>query len=138
MITPTGVITEFTAGISPGATLGQITLGPDGNLWFTEPDSFSRIGKVTLSQTGQAPIVPVFVVGFDDQVYAQKFDASGASSSPYVLTRPGAVKTIEVGQDAAGDALLFAIGGDNQVYLQKFDAGGNSASPYTLVGAGGV
>jgi virginiamycin B lyase len=35
-ITPDGVITEFSAGISSVATHYGITAGPDCNLWFTE------------------------------------------------------------------------------------------------------
>lgn len=91
-----------------------------------------------LSQLKQSVPTTTFVIGFDNQVYVQQFDASGVSSSAYTLTRPGAVKAIEVGHDASNNAELFVIGGDNQVYLQKFDASGNSASAYALVGAGAV
>ena len=39
-ITPAGVVTEFTGGITPGFSANSaplaITAGPDGNLWFTE------------------------------------------------------------------------------------------------------
>ena len=38
------VVTEFSAGISGGAT--SIAAGPDGNLWFTEP-YIDRIGRIT-------------------------------------------------------------------------------------------
>ncbi len=47
-ITPTGTVTEFTAGISGQAE--GITLGPDGNLWFTEPAQ-EKIGRITPSGT---------------------------------------------------------------------------------------
>ena len=40
------VITEFSAGLSPDAQPHNITAGPDGNLWFTEP-SAGRIGRIT-------------------------------------------------------------------------------------------
>src|SRR6266516_3008942 len=40
------VVTEFSAGISAGAGLANITAGPDGNLWFTEPN-IDRIGRIT-------------------------------------------------------------------------------------------
>src|SRR5262245_66477187 len=36
-ITPAGVVTEFSAGITPGSQPAEITAGPDGNPWFTEP-----------------------------------------------------------------------------------------------------
>jgi streptogramin lyase len=44
-ITPDGVITEFSAGITARAGLAGITAGPDGNLWFAEPGG--RIGRIT-------------------------------------------------------------------------------------------
>ena len=45
-ITPAGVITEFSAGITFGAWPMGITAGPDGNLWFTEYHG-NRIGRIT-------------------------------------------------------------------------------------------
>jgi hypothetical protein len=41
-ITPQGAITESSAGIT--GTTQQIAPGPDGAMWFTEPDA--RIGKI--------------------------------------------------------------------------------------------
>ena len=41
----TGDVTEFTAGISPFASLSGVTAGPDGNLWFTEKNG-NRIGRI--------------------------------------------------------------------------------------------
>ena len=45
-ITTAGVVTEFNAGITPGAQPANIALGPDGNLWFTE-FGIDAIGKIT-------------------------------------------------------------------------------------------
>jgi hypothetical protein len=42
-ITPAGVVTEFSAGISAGAALTSIASGADGNLWFTEDNRIARI-----------------------------------------------------------------------------------------------
>ena len=42
-ITPSGVVTEFAAGITAGASHADIALAPDGNMWFTER-ARSRIG----------------------------------------------------------------------------------------------
>ncbi len=44
-ITPTGVITQFSTGISPEARPDGIAQGPDGNMWFTE--GAGRIGRIT-------------------------------------------------------------------------------------------
>jgi uncharacterized delta-60 repeat protein len=79
-----------------------------------------------------------FVLGLDNQVYEQTFDAAGHSSSNYTLTKPGAVKALAAGHDAANHPLLFVIGLDNQVYAQKFDASGTSVSNYTLTKPGAV
>jgi streptogramin lyase len=46
-ITPNGVRTSFTVP-TPQANVTQITLGPDGNLWFTESGAH-KIGKITPS-----------------------------------------------------------------------------------------
>jgi streptogramin lyase len=45
----TGELTEFTAGITPDSGTGDITSGPDGNLWFTE--SKDRVGRITPTGT---------------------------------------------------------------------------------------
>src|SRR5262245_12348739 len=39
-ITPSGLITEFSEGISRYVTLNDIAAGADGNLWFTEVASY--------------------------------------------------------------------------------------------------
>ena len=41
------MITEFSAGITPGSRPNGITVGPDGNLWFTEFTG-NRIGRLQL------------------------------------------------------------------------------------------
>jgi len=41
-----GTITEFSAGITPGAFPVSIAAGPDGNLWFTE-NLAGKLGKIT-------------------------------------------------------------------------------------------
>lgn len=46
-ITPAGVVTTFTLGITPNSDLSSITVGPDGNLWFTESADPGRIGRIT-------------------------------------------------------------------------------------------
>ena len=46
IVPSTGVVTEFSAGITAGAGPFGITAGPDGNLWFTEANGH-RIGRIT-------------------------------------------------------------------------------------------
>ncbi|MCA1581913.1 MAG: hypothetical protein LC796_11080 [Acidobacteria bacterium] len=47
-ITPLGVVTEFTTGITAGAQSRGITAGPDGNMWFTEQTG-NRIARITIA-----------------------------------------------------------------------------------------
>ena len=58
-MTPDGVATEFSAGISPGAQPVNIVMGPDGNLWFTEYGT-GFIARITLGD-----VDPIFGNGFD-------------------------------------------------------------------------
>ncbi len=49
-ITPTGSITEFPAGLTPGFSLlvtpGEIVAGSDGGLWFTETGAVDAIARI--------------------------------------------------------------------------------------------
>jgi virginiamycin B lyase len=45
-ITPSGVVTEFSTGMSPSSSPEGIAAGPDSNVWFTEAGG-SRIGRIT-------------------------------------------------------------------------------------------
>lgn len=47
-LTPGGVATAFTTGITPGAYFSGLTKGPDGNVWFTELNT-DKVGKITPS-----------------------------------------------------------------------------------------
>ena len=47
-ITPTGSITEFTAGLSGMSAPTAITKGPDGAMWFTE-SAAGKIGRITIA-----------------------------------------------------------------------------------------
>lgn len=48
-ITPSGQITEFTNGLKAGSSPFDITLGSDGNLWFTDSGTTRAVGRITTS-----------------------------------------------------------------------------------------
>ena len=50
-ITPTPRVTEFVTGLTLANAPGDITAGPDGNLWFTEQGVLPGIGRITTSGT---------------------------------------------------------------------------------------
>ncbi len=46
-IATTGAVTEFMTGLPKGSVPGDITAGPDGNLWFTDQGKTRAIGTIT-------------------------------------------------------------------------------------------
>jgi streptogramin lyase len=55
---PFGQITEFSSGFNPGATVGSLTPGADGNLWFADR------GTTAMGQITTAGVVSEFSGGF--------------------------------------------------------------------------
>jgi hypothetical protein len=85
-----------------------------------------------------SPVDLVFVIGLDNQVYAQKLDAHGNPAWGYFLVQPGAVKAISPGRDCKGNLELFVIGLNDRVYSQKFDSNGNPVGGYVFTTEGAV
>jgi streptogramin lyase len=54
-----GEVSEFSTGITPSSQPSKITEGPEGNLWFTERNTFSgnRIARIT--PTGEVTQFPI-------------------------------------------------------------------------------
>ena len=79
-ITASGVVTEYSTGITPQAGPDHIVLGPDGNLWFTELQG-NRLGRVTPSGaiteysagiSSDANLIDI-VVGADGRLWFTEF-----------------------------------------------------------------
>jgi streptogramin lyase len=45
-VTPAGVVTHYSTGLSSNVGLAGIATGPDGNVWFTESNT-DRVGRIT-------------------------------------------------------------------------------------------
>ena len=83
-ITTAGVIQEFTAGLSLGDVPDQITTGPDGNYWFSDPtvqgDPIGQItpsGIITLFQTPTPAAGPMGIVtGPDNNLWFTEYAAN--------------------------------------------------------------
>src|SRR5262249_40223384 len=59
----------------------------------------------------------LFVIGLNNNVYAQNYDAAGnPDPAGFFNTAIGQVNAIEVAFDSTNDPELFAVGLDNQVY----------------------
>jgi hypothetical protein len=146
-LTRPGQVQSFLVGQLPGAP-ELFAIGLDNQLYAQTFDQNGHstsnyqlttaggITDLTVANPGigmGGPGAEVLAIGFDGQVYSQTFDAGGASTSSYVLTQPGGIRSV----DASG-GLLFVVGLDGQVYEQKFDPTGASLGPYTLTRPGQV
>src|SRR5262249_48247101 len=124
-----GLATTFSQTVTVGATnyrLNVNALNLAGN----------RCPLSVVNDASGRPVV--FVMGLDDQVYAQKFDYYGNSAGSYFLASVGKVKSFTVGRDGAGNPELFAIGLNDRVYAQKFDGNDNPVGGYFLTTEGAV
>jgi streptogramin lyase len=128
-VTPAGVVTTFSAGLSSSAGLAGITAGPDGNLWFTE-SSKDRIGRINPT-TG---VITEFTAGIN-----------GGSDPHGIVAGPdGALWFTEMADDEIG---RITTGG----LVTEFSVPGSGNNPYgitagpdgnlwftELTGAGGI
>ena len=101
-ITPAGVVTEFSAGITALADPRGITAGPDGNLWFTEFNCGNRIGRITpagvvteFSAGITAPAGPVGIIaGPDGNLwFTEAADRIGRITTGATVAPPTIVKS---------------------------------------------
>jgi uncharacterized delta-60 repeat protein len=133
---------EQTFGLGGNDQANALAIQPDGKIVLA---GFTGAGGTTSNPNNFAVVRLIgteveesFVIGFDNQVYAQKFDANGNSAGAYFLTQPGQVKALSATRDASNNTELFIIGLDNQVYAQKFDLFGNSVGGYFFTQPGQV
>ena len=146
----------FVVGLDDQVYIQQF--GPSGN--SSGPYTLSHAGQIKFMTLGffalapvgtQPPVNPeLFAIGLDDQVYTQKFNASGTSAGGYALTRPGQVRSVSVGNittetPAPPNSIrwditpeMFAVGTDDQVYAMTFNSSGDPVSGYFLAAAGQV
>jgi hypothetical protein len=123
-----------------GSTSGYALVAPGQVKSF----ALGRLQLVSNLGAVQSDQPRLFAIGLDDQVYAQTFDQSGNSTSPYTLTAPGRVRTLDAGTIAIANTgvlspELFVLGLDFQVYTQSFDSNGHSTSSgYGLAAFGQV
>jgi virginiamycin B lyase len=122
-ITSTGLITEFSAGIT-AAPYG-ITAGPDGNLWFTEP-SGNRIGQITragvvteFDPLPTAGATPTFITKGPD---GNLWFIEPAVAQIGRITTTGVVTEFSAGVPVTGAFLLGGITGgpDGNVWFTEF------------------
>jgi streptogramin lyase len=143
-VTPVGVVTEFSAGISAGAHPTKITAGPDGNLWFTEPGR-DRIGRINTAV--DAPTSGNLLRNPGAETAGPAGPADGPVPIPGWVTSPsltslpyGALPDLPDADQALldGGSRLFAGGPANarSTAVQAVDVG--RASNYAQLGFGAL
>ena len=118
-MTPAGKVREF--GLPHHPSLGPITKGPDGNLWFGATDEVGRItpaGDVTEFPLTQQGDVMGVADGPDGDVW---FTAQWRSEPSMVgwVSPDGSVTEVPT---PSGGALGIAGGSDGNVYFAEYSA----------------
>ncbi len=129
-ITPAGKITPFT---NPGGgTVNQLTLGPDGNIWFIEEGQyFAQVGFLTPAGKITEFIIPPFKNGFvagnfiiagpDGNIWLTANTFSGRQLSNGFIGRvTPAGKITEFGTPTAlSDPEGIAVGSDGNIWFNE-------------------
>ena len=125
-ITPDGVVTEFSAGITPGASPYDITAGPDGNVWFVEP-GLDRIGRIT-----PAGVVTEFGAGISAGAWPS-FITAGADGNVWFteaginavgrITPDGTVTEFSTGITPGAGLQAIVTGPDGNLWFPEQNTG---------------
>ena len=132
-ITPLGVVTEFSAGITGGAKPLGITAGPDGNLWFTEQignriGRITPLGVVTEFSTGiSAGATPGGITaGPDGNLWFTEFDGNRIGR----ITPLGVVTEFSAGITAGAEPFGITAGPDGNLWFTEYT--GNRIGRFTV------
>ena len=125
-ITPSGVATVFTSGITANSKPQGITAGPDGNLWFTETASPARIGRVTPEGA-----ITEFSTGLTANSKPQSITAGPDGNLWFTeeanpgrigrITTAGAIAQYETGLPANIRPEGIVAGNDGNLYFTEFN-----------------
>jgi virginiamycin B lyase len=148
-ITPTGHITVYPIA-TPGADLGYIAVGRDGNLWFTEHDAnqFGRItpaGKITEFPFEDIGVPNGIVAGPDGRLWICEQGALNASTGHQTFGRIERVNTngtIDATYDISPNSWQnvpedITLGGDGKLWFTQFNAVAQTIYEISNVTTGG-
>jgi virginiamycin B lyase len=135
-ITTSGVITEYTTGITPGSGPSSIAADGSGNMWFTETDG-NQISKITAA--GAVTEYPLPVAGSRPAGIALGADGNmwfgGGNSGPGGtqvmgrMTPTGAVKLFGTG--ASSNPFGVALGSDGHIWFTNYQGNNTIGRMYT-------
>jgi streptogramin lyase len=135
-MTTSGVVTEFSAGISQDADATEITLGPDGNLWFTEGNGnrIARItpaGVVTEFSTGISPNAYPFGItaGPDGNIWFTEFTGNQIGR----ITPAGVVTEFSAGMSPNAEPWGIVAGPDGNLWFTENGNGIGRITPQGVI-----
>ncbi len=137
-ITPAGVVTEFPLPDPSGAPLG-ITVGPDGNLWFTESRG-NRIGNITTGGTIQEFAVPTIATDISSRLTALEI-VTGPDGNLWYTELDNKVGRISPTGTPLGEFALSAepsgitTGPDGNVWVAESEGSFVAEEPYETISA---
>ena len=121
-ITPQGKTTLFTRGLDPRSGPGDMTLGPDGNIWFADDGKRPAIGRITPQgtitefRTGIAPKSRpgAIVSGPDGNLW---FTEVGRNRAIGRVTPDGTITEFREGLDPKGTPEGIVAGPDGNLWF---------------------
>lgn len=124
------VAATFTANITTGAAIYQMTVGPDSRIWFSEFEgnqvgATTTTGTVSQYSTGAASQPNAIVVGPDGNVWS-----SGYGGGIYKITPSGSVTSYTL---SGGHVESMAVGSDGNLWFG--DYGNDALGRVTTAGA---
>jgi streptogramin lyase len=153
-ITPSGTVTEFSAGIPVGAEINELVVGPDGNLWFTLVAGYARSGEASLGRSAIGRITPegqvtLFSAGLRKNSYPDEIiagsdgnlwfvDGTIISTGPQTrigqITPQGSIAEFRTGLPQTLNVGGLAAGPDGNLWFtQAFDLPHGDNEPGSLV-----
>ena len=116
-------ITEYSAGLTAGSPVAEITAGPDGALWFTEY-SANRIGRITTAgviteystglTAGSSP--RAIAAGSDGALWFTEFSGNRIGR----ITTAGVITEYSTGLTAGSGPEGIAAGSDGTLWFTEF------------------
>lgn len=123
-ITTSGVITEYTAGITPGTGPSSIAADGSGNMWFTEADG-NQVAMITAAGVVTEYPLPVansrpagIALGPEGKMWFTLYNTGNIGS----ITSAGVITEYQTGLGATSGPYGIALGPDGNMWFTQLKA----------------
>jgi streptogramin lyase len=124
-ITPSGEITQFSAGLNAESHLTAITAGPDGNLWFVDQGTGKAVGSITPSGEINEFSVAQTALGITTGPDGKLWFAESSNGVGRIDPTTHAVENFSAGLQAEGNVseVVAGPGGEENIWFLDLDSG---------------